>query len=149
MRSRPGSVPSSAVYGRPGGAAMTVSPMPGPRTASSKAAVSRTLRLTHSSTPRLLSSRYGPSEMRPCVGFRPTSPQADAGMRMLPPPSLAWAMGTMPAATAAAAPPLDPPGEWSMFHGFRVAPHAVGSVAGRLPNSGLLERPAITNTAAR
>ncbi len=123
--------------------------MPGPRTASSKAAVSRTLRLTHSSTPRLLSSRYGPSEMRPCVGFRPTSPQADAGMRMLPPPSLAWAMGTMPAATAAAAPPLDPPGEWSVFHGFRVAPHAVGSVAGRLPNSGLLVRPAITNPAAR
>ena len=87
--------------------------------------------------------------MRPWVGFKPTSPQAEAGIRMLPPPSLACAIGTMPEATAAAAPPLEPPGEWSVSHGLRVGPHAVGSVHGRLPNSGLFVRPAITNPAAR
>ncbi len=128
---------------------MTVSPTPGPRTASSRAAESRTERLTPNSTPRLLSSRKGPSEMRPCDGLRPTSPQHEAGMRMLPPPSLAWANGTMPAATAAAEPPLLPPGEWSVLHGLWVAPQAVGSVVGRLPNSGLLVRPAMTSPAAR
>ncbi len=31
-------------------------------------------------------------------------------MRIEPPPSLAWAIGNIPAATAAAAPPLEPPG---------------------------------------
>ena len=35
-----------------------------------------------------------------------------------------------------------------MFHGLRVGPHASGSVVGRLPNSGLLVRPAVTNPAA-
>ena len=55
----------------------------------------------------------------------------------------------MPAATAAAEPPLEPPGEWSVLHGLRVGPHASGSVVGRLPNSGLLVRPAITSPAAR
>ena len=143
IRSRPGSAPSSSTYGRSGGGAMTVSPTPGPCTASSSAAVSRTVRLTHSSTPRLLSSRNGPSVIRPCDGFRPTRPQHEAGMRIDPPPSLAWANGTIPEATAAADPPLEPPGECSRLQGFRVAPHAIGSVVGRLPNSGLLVRPAM------
>ena len=148
MRSEPGSAPTSSMYGRAGAGAMTVSPTPGPCTASSSAALSRTLRLTQNSTPRLLSSRAGPRVMRPCEVFNPTSPQHEAGMRMEPPPSLACANGTMPAATAAAEPPLDPPGEWSVFHGLRVGPHASGSVVGSAPNSGLLVRPAITRPAA-
>ena len=37
-------------------------------------------------------------------------PQHDAGMRIDPPPSLAWAAGTIPPATAADAPPEEPPG---------------------------------------
>ena len=53
-------------------------------------------------------------------------------------------IGTMPAATAAAEPPLEPPGECAVFHGLRVGPHASGSVVGRLPNSGLFVRPAVT-----
>ncbi len=89
---------------------MIVSPTPGPWTASSRRAVSRTLRLTHSWVLRPDSSRSGPIDRRPWVGFRPTSPVHDAGIRIDPPPSLAWAIGTMPAATAAAAPPLEPPG---------------------------------------
>ena len=36
-------------------------------------------------------------------------PQHDAGTRMDPPPSLAEAMATIPEATAAADPPLEPP----------------------------------------
>ena len=110
MRKRPGSAPTSSAYGRAGGGAMTVSPMPGPRTASSRAAESRTVRLTQCSTLRLASARTGPIEVRPWLGLSPTRPHAEAGMRMLPPPSDALANGTMPAATAAAAPPLDPPG---------------------------------------
>src|SRR5882757_9787721 len=123
--------------------------MPGPRTVSRSVAVSRTVRLTHSSTDSAVSSRIGPSEIRPWLGFRPTSPQHDAGMRIEPPPSLACANGTIPLATAAAEPPLEPPGDRLMSHGLWVAPHAIGSVVGTLPSSGLLVRPAITRPAAR
>ena len=108
MRSRPGSAPTSSAYGRSGAAAMTVSPMPGPRVASSSTAESRTVRLTQCSTPRPTSARTGPTVMRPWLGLSPTSPQAEAGMRMLPPPSEALANGTIPAATAAAAPAARP-----------------------------------------
>ena len=87
--------------------------------------------------------------IRPWLGLSPTRPQADAGMRMLPPPSEALANGTIPAATAAAAPPLDPPGVRSRSHGLRVGPQAAGCVVGRLPISGLFVRPAITSPAAR
>ena len=109
--------------------------------------MSRTVRLTQCSTPRPTSERTGPTVVRPWLGFRPTRPHADAGMRMLPPPSEALANGTIPAATAAAAPPLDPPGVRSMSHGLCVAPHATGSVVGRLPSSGLFVRPAVTSPA--
>ncbi len=105
-------------------------------------------RLTHSSTLRFDSSRTGPSVIRPWVGFSPTSPQHDAGMRIEPPPSLAWAIGTSPAATAAADPPLEPPGVRVRSHGLCVGPQASGSVVGSEPSSGLFVRPAVTNPAA-
>ena len=85
----------------------------------------------------------------PWLVFSPTNPHADAGMRMLPPPSDALANGTIPAATAAAEPPLEPPGVRSRSHGLCVAPHASGWVVGRLPSSGLFVRPAMTSPAAR
>src|SRR5450755_586786 len=128
---------------------MTVSPTPGPHTASSIAAVSRIVRLMHSPTPGPDSSPDGPALILPCDGFRPTTPQHAAGIRMEPDPSVACATGTMPEATAAAAPPLDPPGEQARFHGLRVAPHASGSVVTWLANSGVFVRPAITRPAAR
>ena len=65
----------------------------------------------------------------PMVGFHPTSPHIDAGMRTEPPPSDDVAIGTRPAASAAADPPLEPPGERSRFHGFRVAPNTGLNVA--------------------
>ncbi len=62
-------------------------------------------------------------------------------MRIEPPPSLAVAIGTSPAATAAAAPPLEPPGEWARFHGLCVGPKPRGSVTGSKPNSGVFDLP--------
>ena len=62
----------------------------------------------------------GPSGKRARVGFRPNRPHDEAGMRTDPPPSLPWAIGTIPAATAAAEPADDPPATRSRFHGFRV-----------------------------
>ena len=110
--------------------------------------MSRTVRLTHSSTPSPASARAGPTVIRPWLGLSPTSPQHDAGMRMLPPPSEALANGIIPAATAAAAPPLDPPGVRSSAHGLRVGPQATGCAVGRLPISELFVRPAMTSPAA-
>ncbi len=62
-------------------------------------------------------------------------------MRMEPPPSPPWAMGTMPAATAAAEPPLEPPGVRSVSQGLWVGPKRRGSVVGRRPNSGVFVFP--------
>ncbi len=62
------------------------------------------------------------SGMRPWLGFIPTSPVKAAGVRIEPPPSLAVAKGTSPAATAAADPPLDPPGVVARSHGLVVTP---------------------------
>ena len=95
-----------------------------PCTASSTAAVSRTDRDTTSShvRPPITSPNSGPDDTRARVGLRPTSPHSLAGMRIEPPPSLAWPIGTSPAATAAADPPLEPPVERVVSHGLRVGP---------------------------
>ncbi|MNN82129.1 hypothetical protein D3C81_1990280 [compost metagenome] len=70
-------------------------------------------------------------------------------MRIEPPMSLAWATGTSRAATAAAAPPLEPPDECCGFHGLRQGPNSAASVVGVMPNSGVLLRPTTTRPAAR
>ena len=69
-----------------------------------------------------MSPTSGPSEVRPRLGFSPTSPQQLAGILIEPPPSFACAIGTMPAATAAADPPLEPPGERPRSQGLCVGP---------------------------
>jgi hypothetical protein len=56
-------------------------------------------------------------------------------------------MGTMPAATAAADPPLDPPGVLSVFQGLCVGPKSNGSVVGNGPHSQVLVFPQIINPA--
>ena len=93
-------------------------------TASSTLAASRTERVTASSTvrPEITSPTSGPSEIRWRVGFSPNRPQQLAGIRIEPPPSLAWAIGTMPEATAAAEPPLEPPVVRSVSQGLRRRP---------------------------
>ena len=60
---------------------------------------------------------------------------------MEPPPSLAWAMGTTPAATNAADPPDDPPTLRDRSHGLRVAPVNNDSVVDVSPNSGSVDLP--------
>jgi hypothetical protein len=87
--------------------------------------------------------------VRPRDGFRPTTPHHAAGSRIEPPMSLACATGTSPAATAAAAPPLDPAVERVVSHGLRHAPKAIGWVVGWQPNSGSAVLPTVTTPAAR
>jgi hypothetical protein len=119
--------------------------------ASRTAALSRTVRET---TPSIVAPAHdsptsGPWLTRARVGLSPTSPQALAGMRIDPPPSLACATGTSPAATAAAEPPLEPPVERPRSYGLRHGPLATGSVVTVVPNSGTLVRPRKTRPAAR
>src|SRR3989475_7759166 len=100
------------------------------------AAVSRTERVSTPSmaSPPSNSPRPGPHEIRPREGFKPTSPHSLAGIRIDPPPSLACAAGTSPAATAAAEPPLEPPVERLVSHGLRLrarAPRAGGGGGAR------------------
>ena len=66
--------------------------------------------------------------IRPRVGLRPTRPQHDAGIRIDPPPSEPWATGTSPAATAAAAPPDEPPAIRVRSHGVTAGGATSGSV---------------------
>src|SRR5690606_36665504 len=71
----------------------------------------------------------------------PTSPQNAAGCRTDPPVSDPRAAAAMPAATAAADPPLDPPGVRSRSHGFFVTASAEFSVDDPIPNSSRLVLP--------
>src|SRR5580700_375701 len=73
-------------------------------------------------------SSFGAAETRARDGFSPNRPQHEAGMRIEPPPSVPCAIGSMPAATAAAAPPLEPPALYARFQGLRVGPNSRGSV---------------------
>src|SRR3954463_4459548 len=70
-------------------------------------------------------------------------------MRTEPPPADDVASGTNPAASAAALPPLDPPGDRSGFHGLRVAPYTSLLVTAVWPNAGVLLRPRTMAPAAR
>src|SRR5882757_5795300 len=70
-------------------------------------------------------------------------------MRMEPPPSEAPAIGTMPAATAAAVPPEEPPGVRIGSQGLRAAPHSSVSVRALRANSGVAVLPKITRPAPR
>ena len=70
-------------------------------------------------------------------------------MRIEPPPSEPRAAPTMPAATAAPAPPLEPPGVWSSDHGLRVAPKASDSVNGKIVSSGTCVLPMTMAPASR
>jgi hypothetical protein len=56
------------------------------------------------------------------VGRTPTTPQKDAGWRIEPPVSVPRVAMAMPAAIAAAEPPLDPPGTRSIACGFFTGP---------------------------
>src|ERR671917_585109 len=59
----------------------------------------------------------------PYVGLRPTMPLRAAGWRIEPPVSVPIAHGASPAATAAAEPPLEPPGTRVSSHGLSTGPN--------------------------
>src|SRR5688572_2633668 len=75
-------------------------------------------------------------------------PQSAAGWRIEPPVSDPSASGAIPAATATADPPLDPPGMRSTAQGFRVGPKAEFSVDEPIANSSQLVLPMTTAPAA-
>ena len=63
--------------------------------------------------------------------------------------SLPSAIGTMPHASATAAPPLLPPQVFVRSYGLRVAPNTVLNVCEPAPNSGVLVLPSVIAPAAR
>ena len=65
-------------------------------------------------------------------------------MRIEPPPSPPWLNAHRPAATAAAAPPLDPPAVRVGSTGLRAGGNIGPSVTGRVPNSGAFVLPRMT-----
>src|SRR5439155_225245 len=89
------------------------------------------------------------SGTRPRDGLKPYTPQNEAGIRTEPPASVPSATGPRPLATATAAPPLEPPGESSRFHGLRVIPKRGLSVTALWPNSDVVVFPRMTAPAAR
>src|SRR5260370_34968634 len=117
---------------------------------SSNAAASRTVRAIGPDVPSPSDPETnGAGEIRPREGLIPKSPQQDAGMRIEPPPSLPWATGARPAATAAAAPPLEPPGVRAVSQGFSQSPFNSDSVIAIIPNSGVFDLPMIVKPASR
>ena len=78
----------------------------------------------------------------------PTTPHSAAGWRIEPPVSVPSASGAMPAATAAAEPPLEPPGTRSRSQGLRVGPYAEFSVDEPIANSSMFVLPSSTRPSA-
>ena len=89
--------------------------------------------------------RPGPTPLgtRPGDGRKPTTLQNAAGLRSEPPVSLPSAIGTIPHASATAAPPLLPPQVFVRSYGLRVAPKTVLNVCEPAPNSGVLVLPQV------
>jgi hypothetical protein len=85
---------------------------------------------------------------RPGVGRNPTTLQKFVGLRRLPPRSDPSANGSMPLATAAAAPPDEPPLVFAGSYGLRVAPKTLLNVCEPAPNSGVLVLPSVIAPAA-
>ena len=86
------------------------SPGAPPRQLSTNSAVSRTVRVWQPwmETSPVRSDAAGAIEKTPRETFSPILPQAPAGMRIDPPPSVACAIGSTPAATIAPVPAEDP-----------------------------------------
>src|SRR5208337_811172 len=91
----------------------------------------------------------GNAGTRPNEGLIAGMPQNADGMRTEPAPSVPIATGPMPDATAAAAPPDDPPAVIFVFQGFLVIPVSRLSVVALMPNSGVLVLPNSTAPASR
>src|SRR6266404_3482983 len=107
-------------------------------------ATSCTVRAIGPTTLRLLqASLEGTRGMRPGDVRKPTTEQKLAGLRSEPPRSLPSAIGSIPQASAAAAPPLEPPQVFERSHGFLVRPKMGLNVCDPAPNSGVLVLPMV------
>ena len=83
-------------------------------------------------------------EHLPYVGFRPVIPVKAAGCLMDPPVSVPSAIGAIPAATAAAEPPEEPPGVLSKSHGLFTFPTKLVSLEEPIANSSIFVLPSMT-----
>src|SRR5690606_27861452 len=122
---RPASEPGRVSNLRPGRGRLAASRRSYPASTSSSSARSPTVRAIGpvcASDAQDGGVKPGARGTRPKVGLMPTAPQKDAGTRIEPTPSVPTASGPQPAATAAAAPPLDPPLVRAGFQGLRVTP---------------------------
>ena len=124
----------SCCQSRASGAAITSS-------ISARSATVRAIGPTCETGPNGLAGQAG---TRPNVGLRPGSPQNAHGIRIEPPPSVPSASGTIPAASAAELPPLEPPGVMRGSHGLRVTPVSALSVTPFQPSSGVVVLPGST-----
>ena len=94
-----------------------------PATASSSSAASAGVRAIGPGWSRERASGHAPAPLiRPYVGFRPTTPQNAAGIRIEPPVSLPSVRGSSSAASTTADPPLEPPETRSVAQGLRADP---------------------------
>ena len=87
-------------------------------------------------------------ETVPYVGRSPTLPQSDDGCLIEPPVSEPSAHGAIPADTAAAEPPPEPPGTRVGSHGFLLGPNAEFSVEDPMANSSVFVLPSSCRPAA-
>ena len=71
--------------------------------------------------------------MRPRLGFRPTSPQQAAGIRIEPPPSLPWATGQQTGRDRRGGPAGGAPGRPFQVPGVAGGPEDVGLADGQDP----------------
>src|SRR6266536_4204023 len=70
----------------------------------------------------------------PALGFSPYTPQKVAGIRIEPTRSEPYSRKVIPAATAAAAPPEEPPGVQAVSHGLLVVPYRSFAVCAKSPS---------------
>ena len=101
----------------------------------SSSAASRTVRASAPTWESVGAAETGKIGTRANCALMPNRPQSAAGMRTEPPPSVPRANGVRPAATLAAAPPLEPPGVLDKSHGLRVIPVRGLSQTALQPNS--------------
>src|SRR6516225_7127309 len=127
---------SGRASGRPGS---------GPHIPASSSAASAAVRAIGPTTGSGSKGSLGTS---PGVVRSPTRPQKAAGFLTLAATSVPSANGIIPVATAAAAPPLLPPGVSRVSYGLRVGPKTGLNVCDPAPNSGTLVLPITTAPAA-
>src|SRR5438552_8082044 len=121
----------------------------GPAIAERRKAVSSTVRPIGPSVESVCQPfTAGQAGTRPGVGRNPTTLQKLPGLRRLAARSLPSANGSMPQATATAAPPEEPPQVFERSYGLRVAPNTALKVWLPAPNSGVLVLPRVMAPAA-